>query len=70
MTKSLDVFRYSKLSYEIRQEEAIRLATVKQSPLVTVLLIGSGKSLIFIVLAILVGIGVIIVVALYTELKR
>lgn len=34
------------------------------------LLIGGGKSLIFIVPAILVGIGIIIVVALFAELKR
>ncbi|KAI1066985.1 hypothetical protein LB507_011676 [Fusarium sp. FIESC RH6] len=53
-----------------QQKEAIRLATAKQSPLVTVLPIGSRKSLIFIVPAMLVGIGVTIVVALYAELKR
>ncbi|KAI1071344.1 hypothetical protein LB507_011573, partial [Fusarium sp. FIESC RH6] len=53
-----------------QQEEAIRLATAKQSPLITILPTGSKKSLIFIVPAMLVGAGVTIVVALYTELKR
>ena len=46
------------------------MAAAKQTPLVTVLPVGRGKSLIFIVPAILSGSGVTIVIALYTELKR
>ncbi|KAI1066984.1 hypothetical protein LB507_011678 [Fusarium sp. FIESC RH6] len=53
-----------------QQEEAVRLATAKQSLLVAILPTGSRKSLVFMVLAILVGVGVTIVVALYAELKR
>jgi superfamily II DNA helicase RecQ len=54
----------------LQQEEAVSLATAKQSPLVAVLPPGSRKSLVFIVPAILAGAGITIVVALYTELKR
>jgi superfamily II DNA helicase RecQ len=46
------------------------LAIIKQTPLVTVLPVSRGKSLIFIVLAILSGSGVTIIVVLYAELKR
>jgi hypothetical protein len=46
------------------------LATVKETPLAVILLTGKGKSLIFMMPAILPGSGVTIVVALYTELKR
>ena len=46
------------------------MAAAKQTPLVTVLPVGRGKSLIFIVPAILSGSGVTIVVTLYIELKR
>ena len=46
------------------------MATVKQTPLVTVLPVGGGKSLIFIVPAMLSGSGVTIVVVPYAELKR
>ncbi|PKK41352.1 hypothetical protein CI102_14678, partial [Trichoderma harzianum] len=46
------------------------IAAVKEIPLVTILLISRGKSLIFIVLAILAGAGVTIIVAPYTKLKR
>ena len=53
-----------------QQEEAVRLATTKQTPLVAVLPVGGGKSLIFMVPAILSGSGVTIIVVLYTELKR
>ncbi|EEU35802.1 uncharacterized protein NECHADRAFT_88953 [Fusarium vanettenii 77-13-4] len=53
-----------------QQEEAVRLAAAKQSPLVTMLPTGGGKSLVFIVPAMLAGIGVTIVVALFAELKR
>ena len=48
----------------------MRLAAVKQTPLVAVLPVGGGKSLIFMVPAILSGSGVTIIVALYTKLKR
>ncbi|KAI1067942.1 hypothetical protein LB507_004186, partial [Fusarium sp. FIESC RH6] len=53
-----------------QQEKAIRLATAKQSPLITMLPTGSRKSLIFIVPAILASAGVTIIVAPYTELKK
>ncbi|KAH7199083.1 uncharacterized protein B0J16DRAFT_252671, partial [Fusarium flagelliforme] len=53
-----------------QQEEAVRLATAKQSPLVAVLPTGGGKSLVFMVPAMLAGAGVTIVVAPYAELKR
>ncbi len=46
------------------------MAIAKQTPLVAVLLVGGGKSLIFIVPAILSGSGVTIVVVLYAKLKR
>jgi superfamily II DNA helicase RecQ len=46
------------------------LAAAKQTPLVAVLPVGGGKSLIFIVPAMLSGSGVTIVVAPYAELKR
>ncbi len=54
----------------IQQEEAIRLAAIKETLLVVILLTSRGKSLIFIVPAILSRSGVTIVVVLYTELKR
>lgn len=53
-----------------QQEEAIRLAAAKQSPLVAVLPTGGGKSLIFIVPAMLTGAGVTVVVSPYAELKK
>jgi superfamily II DNA helicase RecQ len=53
-----------------QQEEAIRLAAAKESPLVAVLPTGGGKSLVFMVPAMLPGSGVTIVVAPYAELKR
>jgi superfamily II DNA helicase RecQ len=53
-----------------QQEEAVRLVAVKETPLVTVLPTGRGKSLVFIVPAMLSGSGVTIVVAPYAELKR
>ena len=46
------------------------MVVVKQILLVTVLPVSRGKSLIFIVLAILSGSGIIIIIILYTELKR
>jgi hypothetical protein len=46
------------------------LVAAKETLLVVILLTSRGKSLIFIVLAILSGSGVTIVVVLYTELKR
>jgi superfamily II DNA helicase RecQ len=48
----------------------VRLAVVKQTPLVAVLLVSGGKSLIFMVPAILSGSRVTIIVAPYTKLKR
>ncbi|KAH6696406.1 hypothetical protein BKA61DRAFT_437740, partial [Leptodontidium sp. MPI-SDFR-AT-0119] len=53
-----------------QQEEAVRLAAAKQTPLVAVLPVGGGKTLIFMVPAMLSGTGVTIVVAPYAELKR
>jgi superfamily II DNA helicase RecQ len=53
-----------------QQEEAVRLATAKQTPLVAILPTGGGKSLVFMVPALLSGSGVTIVVAPYAELKR
>jgi hypothetical protein len=53
-----------------QQEESVRLAAAKQTPLVAVLPVGGGKSLIFMVPAMLSGSGVTIVVAPYAELKR
>ena len=46
------------------------LAVTKETLLITVLLTGKGKSLVFIVLVILLGSEVIIIVILYTKLKR
>jgi hypothetical protein len=46
------------------------LAITKQTPLVAVLLINKGKSLIFIMPAMLFGSRVTIVIILYIELKR
>jgi superfamily II DNA helicase RecQ len=46
------------------------LAIAKQTLLVAVLPVGGGKSLIFIVPAILSGSGMTIIIVLYTELKR
>ncbi len=54
----------------IQQEEAIRLTAIKETLLVIILLTSRGKSLIFIVLAILSRSRVTIVIVLYTELKR
>ncbi len=54
----------------IQQEEAIRLAAVKETLLVIILLTSRGKSLIFIVPAILSRSRVTIIIALYTKLKR
>jgi superfamily II DNA helicase RecQ len=48
----------------------MRLATIKETPLVTVLLTSGGKSLVFIVLALLARSRVTIIVAPYTELKK
>ncbi len=48
----------------------VRAAAAKDTLLVAVLPIGRGKSLVFIVLAILTGVGVTIVMAPYAELKR
>ena len=53
-----------------QQEEAVRLAAAKETPLVAVLPTGGGKSLVFMVPAMLAGSGVTIVVAPYAELKR
>ncbi|KAJ4175931.1 hypothetical protein NW767_015620 [Fusarium falciforme] len=53
-----------------QQEEAVRLAAAKQSPLVAVLPTGGGKSLVFMIPAMLAGAGVTIVVAPFAELKR
>jgi superfamily II DNA helicase RecQ len=53
-----------------QQEEAVRLAAAKQSPLVAVLPTGGGKSLVFMVPAMLASAGITIVVAPYAELKR
>jgi superfamily II DNA helicase RecQ len=53
-----------------QQEEAVRLAAAKETPLVVILPTGGGKSLIFMVPAMLSGSGVTIVVAPYAELKR
>jgi len=46
------------------------LAIAKQTPLVAILLVKRGKSLIFIVAAILSRSGVTIVIVLYAKLKR
>ncbi len=48
----------------------MQLAVAKQTLLVAVLLVGGGKSLIFIVLVTLSGSRVTIVIVLYAELKR
>ncbi|PNP37241.1 hypothetical protein TGAMA5MH_10863 [Trichoderma gamsii] len=53
-----------------QQEEAVRMAAAKETPLVAILPTGGGKSLIFMVPAMLAGAGVTIVVAPYAELKR
>jgi hypothetical protein len=42
----------------------------KESPLVAILSISGGKSLVFIVLAMLLGSRVTIIIALYIKLKR
>ncbi len=54
----------------VQQEEAIQLAAIKETLLIVILLTSRGKSLIFIVPAILSRSGVTIVVILYTKLKR
>ncbi len=46
------------------------MAAAKETPLIVILPTGGGKSLIFMVPAMLSGSGVTIVVALYAELKR
>jgi superfamily II DNA helicase RecQ len=48
----------------------VRLAAAKEIPLVAILPTGGGKSLVFMVPAMLSGLGVTVVVALYAELKR
>src|SRR4051812_11260663 len=48
----------------------MRLAAAKETPLVAVLPTGGGKSLVFIMPAILAESEVTIVMALYTKLKR
>lgn len=53
-----------------QQEEAIRLVSAKETPLVIVLPTGGGKSLTFMVPAMLPGAGTTIVVAPYAELKK
>jgi hypothetical protein len=53
-----------------QQEEAVRQAAAQQSPLVAVLPTGGGKSLVFMVPAMLASAGVTVVVAPYAELKR
>ncbi|RFU71790.1 recq family helicase, partial [Trichoderma arundinaceum] len=53
-----------------QQEEAVRMAAAKETPLVAILPTGGGKSLVFMVPAMLAGAGVTIVVAPYAELKR
>ena len=53
-----------------QQEEAVKLAAAKESPLVAVLPTGGGKSLVFMVPAMMAGAGVTVVVAPYAELKR
>lgn len=53
-----------------QQELAVRAAAAKDTPLVAVLPTGGGKSLVFMVPAMLTGAGVTIVVAPYAELKR
>lgn len=53
-----------------QQEEAVRMAAAKETPLVAVLPTGGGKSLVFMVPAMLSGAGVTVVVAPYAELKR
>ena len=46
------------------------MTTVKESPLIIILLTSEEKSLVFIVLAILSGSRVTIVIVLYTKLKK
>jgi superfamily II DNA helicase RecQ len=53
-----------------QQEEAVRLAASKETPIVAVLPTGGGKSLVFMIPAMLPGAGVTVVVAPYAELKR
>lgn len=52
-----------------QQAEAVRLATAKQKPLVAILPVGRGKSLIFMVPAMLSGSGVTIIIAPYCMLS-
>ncbi len=53
-----------------QQEEAVRLAAAKETPLVVILPTAGGKSLVFMVPAMLSGSGVTIVVAPYAALKQ
>jgi hypothetical protein len=53
-----------------QQEEAVRLSAAKETPIVAVLPTGGGKSLVFLIPAMLPGAGVTVVVAPYAELKR
>ncbi len=53
-----------------QQEEAIQLVAVKETLLIVILLTSRGKSLIFIVPAMLSRSRVTIIIVLYTELKR
>jgi hypothetical protein len=53
-----------------KQEEAVRAAAAKESPLVVILPTSGGKSFVFMVPAALPGAGVTVVVAPYVELKK
>ncbi|KAM6504552.1 hypothetical protein FSOLCH5_015458 [Fusarium solani] len=64
------VLRDDAAQFRSPEQEAVRLAAAKQSPLVAVLPTGGGKSLVFMVPAMLAGAGVTIVVAPFAELKR
>ncbi|KAH6975854.1 hypothetical protein EDB80DRAFT_658517 [Ilyonectria destructans] len=52
-----------------RQQEAIQRAAAKQTPLVAILPTGAGKSLVFMVPALLMGAGMTIVVVPFRKLK-
>lgn len=53
-----------------QQEEAVRMACARESPLVVILPTGGGKSQVFMVPAMLRGAGITIVVAPYAALKN